>query len=86
MKHPNGVGALVKMVFRVSDHEGSESAVNSLMILCCDSLEVREEAIGGGVLSQLLLLLQSQCGNRTKTKARMLLKMLRSKWAEERKH
>lgn len=86
LKHPNGVGALVKMVFRVSDHEGSESAVNSLMILCCDSLEVREEAIGGGVLSQLLLLLQSQCGNRTKTKARMLLKMLRSKWAEERKH
>ncbi|XP_031281860.1 U-box domain-containing protein 25-like [Pistacia vera] len=86
VKHPNGVQALVKMVFRVSDHEGSESAVNSLMILCCDSLEVREEAISGGVLSQLLLLLQSQCSNRTKTKARMLLKMLRSKLADEDRH
>ncbi|XP_044478522.1 U-box domain-containing protein 26-like [Mangifera indica] len=83
VKLPNGVQALVKMVFRVSDHEGSESAVNSLMILCCDSLEVREEAIGGGVLSQLLLLLQSQCGNRTKSMANTLLKMLRSKWGEE---
>uniref|UniRef100_A0A7C8ZYL9 U-box domain-containing protein n=1 Tax=Opuntia streptacantha TaxID=393608 RepID=A0A7C8ZYL9_OPUST len=85
---PNGgVRALVKMVFRVSgDDEGSESAVNSLMILCCESLEVREEAICGGILTQLLLLLQSQCSGRTKTRARMLLKLLRSMWAKGPKH
>ncbi|KAH7566085.1 hypothetical protein JRO89_XS08G0082100 [Xanthoceras sorbifolium] len=86
INHPNGVYVVVKMVFRVSDHEGSESAINSLMIICCDSLQVREEAICCGVLTQLLLLLQSQCSNRTKTKARMLLKLLRSKWAEEQNH
>ncbi|KAF7834141.1 2-oxoisovalerate dehydrogenase subunit alpha 2, mitochondrial-like isoform X3 [Senna tora] len=48
-----------------------------------ESGAAREEAIGEGVLSQLLLLLQSQCSARTKTKARMLLKLLRSKWVSE---
>ncbi|XVF58794.1 hypothetical protein PTKIN_Ptkin07bG0095200 [Pterospermum kingtungense] len=79
ISNPNGVKAVVKMVFRVSDHEGSESAVNSLMMVCHESLQAREKAIGDGVLTQLLLLLQSQCSGRTKTKARTLLKLLRSK-------
>ncbi|KAJ8769094.1 hypothetical protein K2173_000869 [Erythroxylum novogranatense] len=78
INHPNGIRTIVKMVFQVSDHEGSESAINSLIILCTESLQAREEAIGGGVLSQLLLLLQSQCSSRTKTNARILLKLLRS--------
>lgn len=85
----NGVKGLVKMVFRVSgDEEGSESAVSSLMILCCESKEVREKAICGGILTQLLLLLQSQCSGRAKTRARMLLKLLRvrSMWAKDPKH
>ncbi|XP_068314666.1 U-box domain-containing protein 26-like [Pyrus communis] len=82
--NPNGIQALVKMVFSVSDdHGGSESAVGSLIILCNDSLPAREEAISGGVLTQLLLLLQSQCSGGTKTKARMLLKLLRIKWSQE---
>ncbi|MBA0637024.1 hypothetical protein E1A91_D04G036900v1 [Gossypium mustelinum] len=76
IKNPNGVKAVVKMVFRVSDHEGSESAVNSLMMVCRESLEAREKAIVAGVLTQLLLLLQSQCNGRTKTKATTLLKLL----------
>ncbi|GFY94196.1 hypothetical protein Acr_09g0006420 [Actinidia rufa] len=78
--HPSGVNVLVKMVFRVSDdhHQGSESAVNSLMMLCCDSVQAREASICAGVLTQLLLLLQSQCDGTAKTKARMLLKLLRS--------
>lgn len=75
---PNGVQALVKMVFRISNHENCESALNSLMILCTDSFRAREVAICAGVLTQLLLLLQSQCNGRTKTKATMLLKLLRS--------
>ncbi|KAF9681787.1 hypothetical protein SADUNF_Sadunf05G0039000 [Salix dunnii] len=86
INNPNGIKALIKMVFRFSEHEGSESAVRSLIIICTDSLQAREEAIGAGVLTQLLLLLQSQCSGRTKTKARMLLRLLGSKWDEEPKH
>ncbi|KAE8655915.1 putative disease resistance protein RGA3-like isoform X1 [Hibiscus syriacus] len=76
IKNPNGVKAVVKMVFRVSEEEGSESAVNSLMKVCEGSLEAREKAIVSGGLTQLLLLLQSQCSGRTKTKATTLLKLL----------
>ncbi|KAF8011852.1 hypothetical protein BT93_I0091 [Corymbia citriodora subsp. variegata] len=85
---PQGVtSALVKTLFRVSDHGGSESAVNSLILLCYDSSEAREAALKAGALTQLLLLLQSQCGDTTKTKARMLLKLLRSsKRTTNRKH
>ncbi|KAL0429994.1 UNVERIFIED_CONTAM: U-box domain-containing protein 26 [Sesamum radiatum] len=82
INHPSGVKAIVKMVFRVSDHQGSESAVNSLLLICSDSKSAREKAIVDGVLTQLLLLLQSQCNGRIKTKARMLLKLLRSMWNE----
>ncbi|XP_057542402.1 U-box domain-containing protein 25-like isoform X3 [Amaranthus tricolor] len=81
-----GIKALIKMVFRVSgDDEGSESAVNCLLILCDESMIAREEAIYGGILTQLLLLLQSQCSTRTKTRARMLLKLLRSMWPKDPK-
>ncbi|KAE8725428.1 putative disease resistance protein RGA3-like isoform X1 [Hibiscus syriacus] len=76
IKNPNGVRAVVKMVFRVSEEEGSESAVDSLIKVCEGSLEAREKAIVGGALTQLLLLLQSQCSGRTKTKATTLLKLL----------
>ncbi|XP_057971172.1 U-box domain-containing protein 25-like [Malania oleifera] len=86
INNPNGVKALVKMVFRVSDHEGSESAIDSLMIVCYESLWAQEDAISAGILTQLLLLLQSQCRGRTKTKARALLKLLQSLWAKETKH
>ncbi|XP_073273985.1 U-box domain-containing protein 26-like [Primulina huaijiensis] len=86
LNHPSGVESLVKMVFRVSNHEGSESAVNSLLIICCESRVGREKAIVNGVLTQLLLLLQSQCSGRTKTKARMLLKLFRSMWSEDSSH
>ncbi|XP_043698191.1 U-box domain-containing protein 26-like [Telopea speciosissima] len=83
IKNPNAVHILVKMIFRVSDHEGSESAVSSLLIVCYESLKLREEAISAGVLTQLLLLLQSQCSCRAKNKARVLLKLLRSMWVED---
>lgn len=79
LDHPNGISSLVKMVFRVSDLEGSDSAVSCLITLCEISLRAREAAIGSGVLTQLLLLLQSHCSGRTKARARMLLKLLRSK-------
>ncbi|KEH35601.1 putative aminoacyltransferase, E1 ubiquitin-activating enzyme [Medicago truncatula] len=83
VNHVNGIETLVKMVFKVCNQECSESAVEILSIVCSDFGSAREVAIGAGVLSQLLFLLQSQCGTKTKTKARMLLKLLRSKWNEE---
>ncbi|KAE9608686.1 hypothetical protein Lal_00020703 [Lupinus albus] len=85
VNNPNGVETLVKMVFKVCNQECSEGAVEVLLIVCDDYRNAREEAIGAGVLTQLLFLLQSQCGTKTKTKARMLLKLLRSKWSEESK-
>ncbi|KAL8528975.1 hypothetical protein ACS0TY_006444 [Phlomoides rotata] len=77
LNHPWGVKAIVKMVFRVSEHQGSESAVNSLLIICSDSTSGTQMAIIQGLLTQLLLLLQSQCNATTKTKARKLLNLLR---------
>ncbi|EHA8592282.1 putative U-box domain-containing protein 26 [Cocos nucifera] len=84
IKNPNAVQVLVKLVFRVScNQEGSENAIGSLLIMCCNSARVRIEAVNAGLLTQLLLLLQSQCSSRAKTKARALLKLLRSMWAED---
>ncbi|KAG6531245.1 hypothetical protein ZIOFF_005035 [Zingiber officinale] len=86
VENPSGVRALVKMVFRVSTgHEGSEHALRSLLAVCGESEGAREAAVGAGVVTQLLLLLQSQCGAAAKTKARALLKMLRASWNGETK-
>ncbi|KAG6513201.1 hypothetical protein ZIOFF_023513 [Zingiber officinale] len=81
----NGIAVLVKMVFRVpcDDQGGSEHAVGALLLLCSDSEKARTDAINAGVLTQLLLLLQSQSGERAKSKARALLKLLRAKWAKD---
>ncbi|KAK4775346.1 hypothetical protein SAY86_010281 [Trapa natans] len=79
LNHPYGVVAVVRNVFRVSsDRQSIESALNSLMVMCSGSASSRasHQAIDAGVLSQLLLLLQSHCSSRTKTKARTLLKLL----------
>ncbi|XP_068470575.1 U-box domain-containing protein 26-like [Phaseolus vulgaris] len=78
VNHPNGVGTLVNMVFKVSDQECSESAVEVLLVVCGEFERARETAIESGVLTRLLLLLQSQSSNKTKSKARLLLKLLRS--------
>ncbi|KAK7399377.1 hypothetical protein VNO78_10559 [Psophocarpus tetragonolobus] len=78
VNYPNSVQILVNMVFRVSNQECSESAVEVLLTVCGEFVRAREEAIESGVLTRLLLLLQSQCSNTTKSKARMLLKLLRS--------
>lgn len=83
LDHPNGIHTIVGMVFRVSDHAGSDSAVNVLVTLCSESRMAREKAVVEGVLVQLLLLLQSQCSGRTKAKARVLLKLVRSRWIED---
>ncbi|XP_074581168.1 U-box domain-containing protein 26-like [Curcuma longa] len=83
-KMENGVMVLVKMVFRVPCDKGSsEHAVGALLLLCNDSAKARRDAINAGVLTQLLLLLQSQSSEQVKSKVRALLKLLRTKWAKE---
>lgn len=76
---------MVTWVFRVSaKEEGSERAVGALMEMCRSSSRARKEAMAAGAVTQLLLLLQSQCGGAAKAKARALLKLLRSSWEEDR--
>ncbi|XP_026666239.1 U-box domain-containing protein 26-like [Phoenix dactylifera] len=85
-RNSEAVGLLVKMVFRVSSvQEGSEQAIGSLMILCSESRQMRVEAINSGVLTQLLLLLQSQSSPKAKDKARAFLKLLRVMWNEDQR-
>ncbi|XP_051197343.1 U-box domain-containing protein 26-like [Lolium perenne] len=76
---------LVKMVFRVPFDQGSGSsdhAIGSLLVACRESAEVRVDAINAGLLTQLLLLLQSQRASpRAKANALALLKLLRTIWA-----
>ncbi|CAL9056201.1 unnamed protein product [Musa banksii] len=85
VEHSDAIKVLVKMVFRMStaDHEGSEHALGSLLAVCCESEKARSEAMDAGVMTQLLLLLQSQCSSMAKAKARDLLKLMRSLWTEE---
>ncbi|PAN38218.1 hypothetical protein PAHAL_7G155500 [Panicum hallii] len=78
-REPGAVRALVRHVFMMSSsNEGSEHAVAALLVVCRESRAARSEAAGAGVVTQVLLLLQSQCGTRAKTKARSLLKLFRS--------
>ncbi|KAK1614142.1 hypothetical protein QYE76_019659 [Lolium multiflorum] len=75
---------LVKMVFRVPFDQGSGSdhAIGSLLVACRESAAVRVDAINAGLLTQLLLLLQSQRASpRAKANALALLKLLRTIWA-----
>lgn len=84
LRNPSAVRVLVKMVFRVSSHHrGSEHAVGALLLVCGSSGRARVEAVNAGALTQLLLLLQSQCGSKAKTKSRALLKLLSSMWVED---
>lgn len=84
MRNSMGVNVLVKMVFRVSekDYGGSEHAVGALEVIC-GSKNAMSKAINAGLLTQLLLLLQSQCGVKAKAKGRTLLKLLSSTWEQD---
>jgi U-box domain len=76
----NLIRVLVKHIFEVSsENEGSEYPVSILLTMCSNSEWAIDKSIGAGVVTQLLLLIQSQCSESAKTKARNLLKLLRSK-------
>ncbi|MBA0727326.1 hypothetical protein Golax_000325 [Gossypium laxum] len=80
--HALTVPLLVKTILKISDR-ATEYAAGALMALCSESEGSQREAVSAGVLTQLLLLVQSDCTERAKRKAQMLLKLLRDSWPED---
>lgn len=80
--HALTVPLLVKIILKISDR-ATEYAAGALLSLCSASERAQGEAVAAGVLTQLLLLVQSDCTERAKRKAQMLLKLLRDSWPDE---
>ncbi|PIM97528.1 Ubiquitin--protein ligase [Handroanthus impetiginosus] len=77
--HALTVPLLVKIILKISDR-ATEYAAGALLSLCSASERAQHDAVAAGVLTQLLLLVQSHCTERAKRKAQMLLKLLRDSW------
>lgn len=80
--HALTVPLLVKVILKISDR-ATEYAAGALLSLCSAAERLQKEAVAAGVLTQLLLLVQSDCTERAKRKAQMLLKLLRNSWPEK---
>lgn len=80
--HALTVPLLVKVILKISDR-ATESAVGALVSLCSASEENHREAVAAGILTQLLLLVQSDCTDRVKRKSQLLLKLLRDSWPQD---
>ncbi|XP_057964702.1 U-box domain-containing protein 26-like [Malania oleifera] len=80
--HALTVPLLVKTILKVSER-ATEYAAGALLSLCTASEQSQREAVAAGVVTQLLLLVQSDCTERAKRKAQMLLKLLRDSWPED---
>ncbi|KAK1423826.1 hypothetical protein QVD17_19135 [Tagetes erecta] len=80
--HALTVPLLVKIILKISDR-ATEYAAGALLSLCTSAERLQREAVVAGVLTQLLLLVQSDCTERAKRKAQMLLKLLRDSWPEK---
>ncbi|OMO63214.1 hypothetical protein COLO4_32637 [Corchorus olitorius] len=80
--HALTVPLLVKTILKISDR-ATEYAAGALMALCSESEQSQRDAVSAGVMTQLLLLVQSDCTDRAKRKAQMLLKLLRDSWPED---
>lgn len=80
--HALTVPLLVKIILKISDR-ATEYAAGALLSLCSVSERAQREAVAAGVLTQLLLLVQSDCTERAKRKAQMLLKLLRNSWSHD---
>ncbi|KAG2255201.1 hypothetical protein Bca52824_074495 [Brassica carinata] len=81
-EHALTVPLLVKTILRVSDR-ATEYAAGALLALCTAEERCRDEAAAAGLVTQLLLLVQSDCTERAKRKAQMLLKLLRDSWPDD---
>ncbi|KAJ7967470.1 RING-type E3 ubiquitin transferase [Quillaja saponaria] len=80
--HALTIPLLVKVILKISDR-ATEYAAGALLSLCSASEQSKKEAVAAGVLTQLLLLVQSDCTGRAKRKAQLLLKLLRDSWPED---
>ncbi|KAJ1399072.1 Zinc finger, RING/FYVE/PHD-type [Sesbania bispinosa] len=80
--HALTVPMLVKIILKISDR-ATEYAAGALLSLCSESEKCQREAVTAGVLTQLLLLVQSDCTERAKRKAQLLLKLLRDSWPQD---
>ncbi|XP_052179290.1 U-box domain-containing protein 26-like [Diospyros lotus] len=80
--HALTVPLLVRIILKISDR-ATEYTAGALLSLCSASEQCQREAVAAGVLTQLLLLVQSDCTERAKRKAQMLLKLLRDSWPED---
>ncbi|XP_022876300.1 U-box domain-containing protein 26-like [Olea europaea var. sylvestris] len=76
------VPLLVKIILKISER-ATEYAAGALLSLCSTSELTQREAVAAGVLTKLLLLVQSDCTERAKRKAQLLLKLLRDSWPED---
>ncbi|KAK1299698.1 U-box domain-containing protein 25 [Acorus calamus] len=72
---------LVKAMMKVSGR-ATEHATGALLSMCAASESAQEEAVAAGVVTQLLLVVQSDCTGRAKRKAQALLKLLRRAWPD----
>lgn len=80
--HALTVPLLVKIILKIS-HRATEYAAGALLSICSASEQAQREAAAAGVMTQLLLLVQSDCTERAKRKAQMLLKLLRDCWPDD---
>ncbi|KAK4284592.1 hypothetical protein QN277_001403 [Acacia crassicarpa] len=80
--HALTVPQLVKTILKISDR-ATEHAAAALLAVCSESEECRREAVVARVLTPLLLVVQSDCTERAKRKAKMLLKLLRDSWPQD---
>lgn len=80
--HALTVPLLVKIILKISDR-ATEYATGALLSLCSTSEQLQQDAVSAGVVTQLLLLVQSDCTDRAKRKAQLLLKLLRSAWPDD---
>ncbi|OWM83715.1 hypothetical protein CDL15_Pgr004145 [Punica granatum] len=80
--HALTVPLLVKAILKISDR-ATEYAAGALLSLCTAKERCQGEAVAAGVMTQLLLLVQSDCTERAKRKAQMLLKLLRDSWPDD---
>ncbi|XP_010263503.1 PREDICTED: U-box domain-containing protein 26-like [Nelumbo nucifera] len=81
-EHALTVPLLVKIILKISDR-ATEYATGALVSLCSASEQLQRDAVAAGVVTQLLLLVQSDCTERAKRKAQLLLKLLRDSWPED---
>ncbi|KAL7002831.1 U-box domain-containing protein 26 [Sarracenia purpurea var. burkii] len=80
--HALTVPLLVKVILKISSR-ATEYATGTLLSLCSASEHCQRNAVAAGVLTQLLLVVQTDCTERAKRKAQMLLKLLRDSWPED---